>query len=476
MVAGAAAISSVTALVLVRSGPGAALGLAVLPLLAIGVAYVITTGQTVIYAAAIVLPMLPILALTSQLGGLLYPQDLLAVAALGALIFAKFVGRDRTPPVPSTPVLGWPFVLFAVAITAATLRGHYAYGTSLVGQPVRLFLYAAVVAGLIGMTVPRLHRLLTIWFYGGAAIVALAALYYLATGGSATDQSGLSTGGTRPLAISTSMYCAGTLFLALLNLRLPSESHRRPLHLSFAAVGLFGAVVGYGRAVYLGVFVVGVILFLVSRHLRRTILSVVPLALPFVVLLAIGVSHAAPELVDTLGSRVTAGSSASDLNVQWRVKANRAVLEQVREQPLFGVGFGRNAAIVLEEKDPTTGITYERREEIGQDPHNGYMYLLAGGGIVALVSFMVLLGVFVFDAIRRHRSTSDPTARLLIVWACATLFVFLLNAGSGTAFVNPTDVMTIWALLVLPAVVGSQGGSDSSPALGTRETILRMSR
>jgi O-antigen ligase len=473
-VSGAALVSAVTAFALVRIGPAAAVALAFLPLLAIGVVYVITTGQTVIYAAALALPMVPIAVLGSQLGGLLYVQDLIAVVALGALVLATFVARGRVPPVPMTPVLGWPFVLFAVAIMAATLRGHYAYGASLIGQPLRLFLYAAVVAGLIGMTVPRLHRLLTGWFYVGGALVALWALYYIATGGSATDQSGLSTGGTRPLAISPSMYAAGTFFLALLNLRLASESRRRSLHLTFAAIGLFGAVVGFGRAVYLGVFVVGLLLFVVSRRLRNSTLSFVPLALPFVVLIAIGASHAAPELVDSIGRRVTAGSSASDVNVQWRVKANSAVLEQVREQPLVGVGFGRSAEVVIESRDEF-GLPYEQRVEVGQDPHNGYMFLLAGGGAVALASFVLLLGVFAVDAIRRFRRTLDPTARLLIIWAAATLFVFLLNIGAGLTLANPADVMAIWALLVLPAVVGGQGGSDPIPKPATlKPTPLRI--
>lgn len=450
--AAGALLSLLTAFALVTVGPAPAVALALVPLLAMAAAYLMTTGQAVLYGAAIALPALSLAIIAQPLVGTVVLQDVIAVLALGALLFATMLARGRLPPVPWTPVLGWPLVLFATAITISTLRGHFAYGVSLLGQPLRLFLYATIVAGLIGMTVPRLYRIVVALFYSGAVVIALTVLYYLAAGGSASHSSDLSTGGIRPLAISTSLYAAGALFLAMLNLRLASSSRDRVLHLCFAAIALFGVVAGFGRAAYLGVLIVGVVFLLASPRLRNSIGSLVPLALPFLVLLAIGVQFAAPQFVESVGARISA-SPTSDANVQWRVEATKAVLAQVREQPLFGVGFGKTTEIFLEVVDPTSQIPATQRVEIDQDPHNGYVYLLAGGGLVTLGAFLLLLGVFAVDAARRYRSTSDPIAKLLILWACATLFVFLLNAASGTSFASPINVLTIWALLVLPAVV-----------------------
>jgi O-antigen ligase len=465
----AVGVALLTAFALVEVGTTSAAALAAAPLLAIGAVYVITSGQTVLFAAAVALPMIPVAIVGSPLIGQATIQDLIACLALGALVFAAVVGRDRVPPVPWTPVLGWPFVVFSVAILAATVRGHYSYGASLVGQPLRLVLYAAIVAGLIGMTVPRLHRLLVALFYPGAVVVAIFALYYLVVGGSLGQSADLSTGGIRPLAISTSIYAAGALFLALLNFRSTETPRERLLHGTIACIALFGVVAGFGRAVYLGVFIVGIAFLVFSRQLRSSLLSIAPLAAPVVVLVVVGVGLALPSFLGTVSERV-GGTSTSDINVVWRVEANRAIFEQVRESPWFGVGFGRRAEFYLTVRD-RSGVPSTERVEIGQDPHNGYLFLLAGGGIVALGSFLALLGVYIVTAVRKYRGTSDPEARLLVLWSCATLFVFLLNAASGTSFESPVNVLTIWALLVLPAVVDPAEEAERARADSTEPPL-----
>jgi O-antigen ligase len=468
LTAAAAAVSAATAFVLVEAGPAPAIALAAVPLAALTVVYLLTSGQAVLYAAAIVLPISAAAVVSRPVAGSIYLQDVIAALALAACAFTVLFGRGRVPPLPHTPVLGWPFVLFAAVILSATLRGHYAHGASLMGQPLRLFLYAAIIAGLAGMTVTRLHRLLVALFYPGAAVAALVALYYLVTGGSATDQGVLSTGGTRLLGISTSLYCAGALFLALLNLTLTRTNRERMLDLAVAGIATFGVAAGFGRAAYAGTAIVCTLLFLTSPRLRRSFFGVVPLAVPLLVVLAIGVGKAAPQLAEAVGGR-TLSSPEADANVEWRLQANRAVFEQVREQPLFGVGFGKTAEFFRTADDPTTGVPAIERVEIGQDPHNGYIFLLAGGGIAALGSFILLLAVFAGDAIRRYRRNSDPIARLILLWSCATLFVFLLNAASGTSFANAENLLTIWALLVLPAVVPPRAAARAAPD-GVRAT------
>ena len=460
--AGGAGAAAVAGYALVEINATAAFAVAALPVIAVGGVYLMTSGQIALWAAAFILPVSRLFG--GQLVGGLYYQDVVALLAIGAWIFAMFIARGRVPPIPRTPVLGWPFVLFAAVIFSATLRGHYEYGASLIGQPLRLFLYAAIVAGLAGMTVPKMYRLLPWIFYPAVVLVALRALYYLATGGSATDASVLSTGGTRLIGISPTLYAAGGLFLALLNLRLVSEARARMLHLSFAGIAMFCVISGFGRAVYAAVAIVGLLFFVTSRGIRGTVLSIVPLAAPFLVVLAIGVNQAAPEFVGSVSDRLFSAPE-TDANVQWRLEANRAVLDQVREEPLFGVGFGRSSHFFIEIPNETTGRSTFQRVDIGQDPHNAYVFLLAGGGILALGGFALLLATFGVDAARRYRSNRDPRARLIILWACATLFAFLLNAASGTSFARPDNILTIWALLVLPAVVrpSTNGESEGEP-------------
>jgi O-antigen ligase len=124
----------------------------------------------------------------------------------------------------------------------------------------------------------------------------------------------------------------------------------------------------------------------------------------------------------------------------------------VREQPIVGVGFGRGSSFYIDVRS-SNGFLVPFRQDIGQDPHDGYLFLLAGGGILALGSFLALIAVFTIDAWRRYRGSTDDTERLLIMWVGATLFCFLFEASSGTMFEFPSDLLPIWALLVLPGVV-----------------------
>ena len=304
--------------------------------------------------------------------------------ARGPSIFARFLGRGQVPPIPRTPVLGLP--PGALRSGDRDRDGSWALRLSggLFGQQIRLVsLRAPSSPGLAGMTPRGCTRFSSVLFYPGAVYIALVALYFLAAGGTVTDQDDLSTGGTRVLNITTSLYCAGALFLALLNLRFGLGSRSRFLHLAVAAVALFGVVVGFGRAVYTAVAVVGLLLLVSSSRLRSSIFSVVPLALPFLVLIAIAVNQLAPELVGTVSDRLLS-SPKTDTNVQWRVEANRAVLAQVREHPLVGAGFGQTFEFFLQRETRRAVCRSSTAWSIGQDPHNGYVFLLAGGGLAAL--------------------------------------------------------------------------------------------
>ena len=81
------------------------------------------------------------------------------------------------------------------------------------------------------------------------------------------------------------------------------------------------------------------------------------------------------------------------------------MFSQIREQPLVGVGFGRTSEFVIE-VESSSGLMVPVWQEGGQDPHNGYLYLWAGGGLAALGSFVLILAVFAWDAVRRFRSTT----------------------------------------------------------------------
>ena len=145
--------------------------------------------------------------------------------------------------------------------------------------------------------------------------------------------------------------------------------------------------------------------------------------------------------------------------MQWRLRANRAVLEQFREQPLFGVGFGRRSEFFIEVENETTGLPALHRAEIGQDPHNGYVFLLAGGGILALGTFALLLGTFALDVVRRYRSSSDPRSRLILIWASRNAFRLSRERSIGHVFRQARQ---------RPNDLGAPRTAGDRPAIGVR--------
>jgi O-antigen ligase len=62
-----------------------------------------------------------------------------------------------------------------------------------------------------------------------------------------------------------------------------------------------------------------------------------------------------------------------DANVQWRLEASRAVYEQIRDQPLVGVGFGPRSESFVDVETSPGGLTLPVLQKVGQNPHNGYL-------------------------------------------------------------------------------------------------------
>ncbi len=478
LVVAGAAYSALVVYVWMNMGSSAAVAAGSLPLVAVAAAVLLQSGGALLVAAAFAIPLAGISPLSRPLpiaGPSIFPQDVILLLAIGAWAFDRLIYGPRGEALQTrrTVIFGWPLVLFGVAMFIATMRGHYAYGATLFGQPLRLVLYAGILFALAGMSVERLYRVLRAALYLGTITTMLWAAYYIATGTSQTDAADLSTGGVRILGITPSLYCASTLFFALVSLRLTPSGSARMLHLAMAVLGLFGVVLGFGRAVFAATALACIVLLAFSGSVRRSLASVIPLALPVLVLVAVLLTQVAPDAIDAARSRITS-PPATDANVQWRKQANTAVFAQVRERPLFGVGFGRSSHFFIGVPS-SSGIVVPVRVDIGQDPHNGYVYLWAGGGLAALGSFLLILGYAAYDGVRRYMRTADATSKTVLLWCGATLFAFLFNAASGTAFESPPNLLTIWLLLAIPAVVGGEERRPDAvgPGPGSRRRLDR---
>jgi hypothetical protein len=425
------------------------LGLALVVLL-VAAANVVIERRDVLLFAAVALSFAGIPQLTQRLPGTggtaIFVPDVLVVLAVAGHVVARLTGRrPRTGASLRTIVLSWPLALFAVALAVGIIRGHERYGTSYLAQPVRLVVYAAIAAAMGGLSARRAFQGLTKVFYVGAVVQGLYAAYHLATGTSQTTSVDLSTGGSRFVALSTAMYMAGTLVLVVLNLDLLERGARRWPHLAVGGLSFAVVVLAFGRTTFVALALVLPMLLMASGRARRTLLSYAPLLAPC---LALGVAAAAiafPSLGTTITQRLTFDQVARgrDTAVITRQRKYHAVLEGIGEHPFFGFGFGR--PVEYQNIDNSIG-------QIDGDPENTYVYVLAGGGGVALGAMIVLIVAFFADAFRRALRSAG-VERALVLFAMALAAIFLVNTLTGPVLTQPELVLTTWIALLLPALV-----------------------
>jgi O-antigen ligase len=372
----------------------------------------------------------------------LYAPDLILLVS-GFVWGASWLLREpeKRPRFPRTPVLGWPLLLFAGLVVVAVVRGHERYGEPLLSIPLRLFLYGMIAMAMADLTPRKAYRCVVAIFYVGAVYQAILAVYLLATGGTTGDTTALSTGGVRPLANTTAIYLSGSLLLALLNLQLDSEARRNALHLAILGLSAFGLLLTFQRTTFAVIGVLIPVLLILARRITSKFLVYLPLCAPFIVVFALILPQVEPQVVSTFTHRITS-SPSNDTSAKWREKAISAVFVQVRESPFTGVGFGRKAQFTI------NGNT----QVLTQDPHDQYIYLWAGGGLVLLGSFVLLMVRFLWDALRRLR-WARGTDRVLLVWAVSLWFVFLVNAGSGVILTTEDLLLVFWVLLLIPSLI-----------------------
>ena len=423
-----------------------AVALAVLPIALVAIGSLIASNRGVLIFAAFTLSLLTPLPVTDALplhaGIAVYPSDILVLLALLSWAGAWLINPEVARPSPlRTRLLGWPLLVFGVMLVAAVVRGHERYGESLISVPVRFLLYAGIAAAVTDLKPRGAYRWLVAIFYAGTVWQVLVAIYGYATGTSATQAVVLSTGGERILAGSTAMFMAAALLLALLNLELERSAGRTALHLLIAALATFALVNTFQRTTFALVGLLVPLCLLGFRRIRLRATAFLPLCVPFLVLIALLLPKADPSLFPTLAERLTA-SPSSDTSATWRRKAISSVWSDVREDPLRGVGFGRKTSFEIN----------DQRTTLTQDPHNQFIYLWAGGGLLLLGSFILLLVTYLIESWRRFKGGTGEERRL-IFWASSVWFVFLVNSATGIVLTSPQLLLVFWVLMVLPMIV-----------------------
>lgn len=450
LLGGILAANAAIAVALAHGRVALAVPTALLPLALVAFGALVARNRAILLFAALASPMIGFYREDAIVSApfSIYLADVFVVLGIASWIAERLVRpRDAANTIRlRTPMLGIPLLLFGALVTLSLFRGHEAHGESLFGNPTRLLLYAAAAAILDGLTPKQVYKALVVVFYGGTVWSLAAAALHLDRGTSQTSSETLSTGGIRVLALSVSLYLAGALFLALLNLEVDTSARRRALHLAVAGLATLGIILAFGRGTFAAVAAVLPLLVLGLRRVRTAVFSLLPLLLPFIVVGALLVPQMLPELGPTLADRVSLSAVAGpgqDQSTRGRVDAGQAIWGQVRDSPLIGVGFGKRERVTLADGP----------REVPQNYHNSWLYLLAAGGVLLFSSFLLLCGVFVYEVVRRLRQRLEPYERVIVIWSALTLFAFLINALAEPLFGWPRVLLTIWILLLLPSVV-----------------------
>lgn len=442
-------------------GQPLALAAAALPLTLVGLFTVALKARWLLVLAAIGIAYIGA-PLTNRFGAgpvNLWASDLLvAIAVAGWLADWLSRPRERRPRLPHAAVLGLPLLLLAIALLLGAERGSERYGASLIGMPLRLVVYAAIATAMTQVTPRRALAGLTFVFYAGVLFQAGVAAYHVATGTSATEHLNLSTGGIRYIGIGPATYAAASVMIALLNLA-RARTHR-VVHLAFLGIACLTVVVAYTRTVWLLVGIEVLVALVLSRNVRRVAFTSVPLVAPFLVIGVLTIATVKPDLITTFTGRLSTPAS-QDSSVQWRAYAYQAVLSGVDEERVRGIGFGRATFFSLNgQPNYITG-----------DPHNGYIYVYAGGGILALAALILVMLTFVWDATRRWR-WADDDGRTLIAFAGVLWFLFMGHAASEPVLTEPMMIMTIWIAMLLPGLVPRTGPERVAATRGVSRAAM----
>jgi hypothetical protein len=237
----------------------------------------------------------------------------------------------------------------------------------------------------------------------------------------------------RPFGLGNDQGFGGTLGLLAVPaaLALLSLTRTRPILLTLATAGAAGTalavVTSQARVVILGSVAVGLIYVILANRDRRRISTFVGIALAvcmlFFILSAI-VDRSGTHVLDRY--RTIAPSTVVDTTVDYRKDTLALVPKYVVEIPLGGgLGTVGPAASV----PGGNGRTFDAESE--------FTYLLAEGGLAAMIIFCGFVGHLCLLVIRRWPRLQDTEANVALSAIAAPIFGLVLVATAGSISASP---------------------------------------
>ncbi len=221
------------------------------------------------------------------------------------------------------------------------------------------------------------------------------------------------------------------------------ERKRKRLHI-VALLLCFLALADTGtRSAFVGVMLAAVVTFMVVSHRHRLSFVVLAAVLAGALVLGAFIPDSFPGSVAMhklyLAIASASSSSNQDANAAFRLVRWKDAISTWLENPMFGVGFGRD---ILHQV--YLGDWSGEKFNMGM-PHNTYLFLLARVGLVGfgLVAFCWIGGIAHIAAVARRFRRPDDLAALNILVAMAGFAGFVLF------FERPMNNACFWIMLAI---------------------------
>jgi O-antigen ligase len=128
----------------------------------------------------------------------------------------------------------------------------------------------------------------------------------------------------------------------------------------------------------------------------------------------------------------------SDGSVSWRLEMWGDGLAYFQAKPLAGYGFGLSDEVFSQNS---------RLAVVSPDPHNDYLRLALGGGLIGVSCYVILIIVLLFCLIKEYRQETRPRLKMLNLFVLAVvLAIFALSFGDN--LLNDTALQwDFWMLI-----------------------------
>jgi len=290
----------------------------------------------------------------------------------------------------------------------------------------------------------------------------LAATYVIHTVYELPDDNGIVAILPYATTHSDSMLFA-TAFVVLLALAFvrPGKRYMRVVYLIMPIL-LLGMVSNHRRLVWVHVALVAAALYAFTptnatkRKVQRGALLLSPLA----ALYCMAGWNSGSRLFKPVQTLRSVVDSKSDNSTLWRDIENFDLISTIKENPIFGVGYGHPYLEVVQ----LPAVEYPLERFL---PHNSVLGLLSASGYVGFAAMTLLWSVGAFFAMRAYYASTNAIDRAAAIVCFGVVLVYLIQCWGDLGLGAPNGVWLIAPALAIGGKLATATGAWSDKKSNT---------